>query len=211
MGCDPSLCARQQQGGQLCCVRRRGLWPTGRRRFRKMNRRFRQRGPLEVRERARRTSAGRARKMILVDFWGRNPLPLPPRPFSPASLVGMSQSARKRLARKDARESVNIPPQLTRALIQQRVREILRVGKKFAPCGYGCVDGCTECFGGIVEIEEPRQKNARRRRKRSLARYLAALQAQGSTDCTHPVDEWLKAGKVCPGRDERGVCNGIPF
>ena len=73
--------------------------PTGRRRFRKMNARFRQRGSVVVRERARSTSAGKARKLILNDFWGGDPLPLPRTVFSPRSLVGMTQSARKRAAR----------------------------------------------------------------------------------------------------------------
>ena len=36
------------------------------------------------------------RKMILVQWWGRDPLPLPPKPFTPRSLVGMTQGARKR-------------------------------------------------------------------------------------------------------------------
>jgi len=44
--------------------------PNGRRRFRKMNARFRQRGSEVVSERARTTSAGKARKLILNDFWG---------------------------------------------------------------------------------------------------------------------------------------------
>lgn len=71
--------------------------PNGRRRFRKMNARFRQRGSAVVRERARSTSAGKARKLILNDFWGGDPLPLPPPVFSPRSLVGMTRGARKRL------------------------------------------------------------------------------------------------------------------
>ena len=73
--------------------------PTGRRRFRKMNARYRRRGSETVRDVARRTSAGKARKMILIDWWGRAPLPLHPRPFTPRSLVGMSMGARKRAAR----------------------------------------------------------------------------------------------------------------
>ena len=36
------------------------------------------------------------RKMILVQWWGRDPLPLPPKPFTPRSLVGMTMGARKR-------------------------------------------------------------------------------------------------------------------
>lgn len=72
--------------------------PNGRRRFRKMNRRFRQRGPAKVRERARQTNGGKARKMNLAQWWGRDPLPLPPKPFTPRSLVGMTQGARKRAA-----------------------------------------------------------------------------------------------------------------
>lgn len=71
--------------------------PTGRRRFRKMNARYRRRGSETVRDVARRTSAGKARKI----WWGRAPLPLHPRPFTPRSLVGMSMGARKRLARVD--------------------------------------------------------------------------------------------------------------
>jgi hypothetical protein len=77
---------------------------NGRRRFRKMNARFRQRGSEVVSERARTTSAGKARKLILNDFWGGDPLPLPPRPFSPRSLVGMTQRARKRAAWKSFSE-----------------------------------------------------------------------------------------------------------
>lgn len=75
---------------------------NGRRRFRKMNARFRQRGSEIVRDRARNTTAGKARKLVLVEFWGRVPLPLPAKTLDlPRSLVGMTMGARKRAALLD--------------------------------------------------------------------------------------------------------------
>ena len=102
--------------------------PNGRRRFRKMNARFRQRGSEVVSERARTTSAGKARKLILNDFWGGDPLPLPPRPFSPRSLVGMTQGARKRAAWKSFSE-----------------RARYHIGQRLRPCP-GCLR-CRSCVG----------------------------------------------------------------
>ena len=102
--------------------------PNGRRRFRKMNARFRQRGSEVVSERARTTSAGKARKLILNDFWGGDPLPLPPRPFSPRSLVGMTQRARKRAAWKSFSE-----------------RARYHIGQRLRPCP-GCLR-CRSCVG----------------------------------------------------------------
>jgi hypothetical protein len=101
---------------------------NGRRRFRKMNARFRQRGSEVVSERARTTSAGKARKLILNDFWGGDPLPLPPRPFSPRSLVGMTQRARKRAAWKSFSE-----------------RARYHIGQRLRPCP-GCLR-CRSCVG----------------------------------------------------------------
>lgn len=96
--------------------------PNGRRRFRKMNRRFRQRGPAGVRERARKTTGGMARKMILVQYWGRDPLPLPVKPFTARSLVGMTMGARKRNG------------------ITQRLDLWDYLDKRLQPC-----TGCMEC------------------------------------------------------------------
>ena len=137
--------------------------PTGRRRFRKMNARFRQRGSAVVRERARSTSAGKARKLILNDFWGGDPLPLPPSGFSPRSLVGMTMGARKRKAKVDAwHKAVTYGREvITRALrrciatdrtklrvgnvaieyAQQRRR--YRIGERLRPCP-GCL-ACVAC------------------------------------------------------------------
>lgn len=136
---------------------------TGRRRFRKMNARFRQRGSAVVRERARSTSAGKARKLILNDFWGGDPLPLPPPGFSPRSLVGMTMGARKQKARFDAwHKAVTYGREvITRALrrciatdqtklrvgnvaieyTQQRRR--YRIGERLRPCP-GCL-ACVAC------------------------------------------------------------------
>jgi len=113
--------------------------PTGRRRFRKMNRRFRQRGPVGVRERARKTNGGKARKMILVQWWGRDPLPLPPKPFTTRSLVGMTQGARKRAARQDAMG--------VRTAVHD-FRTSIRIGETLRPCP-GCARcGLDVCFEG---------------------------------------------------------------
>ena len=139
--------------------------PTGRRRFRKMNARFRQRGSAVVRERARSTSAGKARKLILNDFWGGDPLPLPRTVFSPRSLVGMTMGARKRKAKFDAwHKAVTYGREvITRALrrciatdqtklrvgnvaieyAQQRRR--YRIGERLRPCP-GCLR-CRSCAG----------------------------------------------------------------
>jgi len=108
--------------------------PTGRRRFRKMNRRFRQRGPAVVRKRARKTNGGKARKMILVQWWGRDPLPLPPKPFTTRSLVGMTQGARKRAARQDAMG--------VRTAVHD-FRTSIRIGETLRPCPGCCA--CSPC------------------------------------------------------------------
>jgi hypothetical protein len=128
--------------------------PNGRRRFRRMNRRFRQRGPSTVRERALNTNGGMARKMILVQWWGGDPLPLPPKPFTPRSLVGMTQGARKRSARLVASKSISEDQAV--AYINEygsflRSAEYLgaywdsrskyRIGQKLRPCS-----GCVQCF-----------------------------------------------------------------
>ena len=135
---------------------------SGRRRFRKMNARFRQRGSAVVRERARTTSAGEARKLILNDFWGGDPSPLPSRPFTPRSLVGMSQSAKKRraaiefwrglqpyeFARKlptdPAAKRFDLKCALTFRIggaDYQAVRAKYRIGERLRPC-----PGCTACL-----------------------------------------------------------------
>ena len=149
--------------------------PTGRRRFRKMNARFRQRGSAVVRERARSTSAGKARKLILNDLWGGDPLPLPRTVFSPRSLVGMTMGARKRAAKVDAwhkavtygREVITralrscIATDLTKLRVgnvaieyaQQRRR--YRIGERLRPCPNPFCskeDGCAlrQCHGSGV-------------------------------------------------------------
>ena len=109
---------------------------NGRRRFRKMNARFRQRGSEVVSERARTTSAGKARKLILNDFWGGDPLPLPPRPFSPRSLVGMSMRRRKYLAWL---------LWSTTPGAYDFARTHYRIGERLRPCP-GCLR-CRSCVG----------------------------------------------------------------
>ena len=110
--------------------------PNGRRRFRKMNRRFRQRGPARVRERARQTNGGKARKMILVQWWGRDPLPLPPKPFTPRSLVGMTQGARKRAIRRVLRSEMPSCYRIPGAFY--------RIGERLRPCPGCCACGAIE-------------------------------------------------------------------
>ncbi len=128
--------------------------PSGRRRFRKMNARFRQRGSDVVRERARETSAGRARKLIFVEFWGRDPVVMPPRPFSPRSLVGATQGARKRAARRcpGCIECKNEIPQRDYGLrcngggvfarSPEQWRRRFGIGQRLRPC-----PGCESCLG----------------------------------------------------------------
>ena len=116
-----------------------------------------------VRERARSTSAGKARKLILNDLWGGDPLPLPRTVFSPRSLVGMTMGARKRAAKVDAwHKAVTYGREvITRALrrciatdrtklrvgnvaseyAQQRRR--YRIGERLRPC-----PGCLACRSG---------------------------------------------------------------
>lgn len=106
--------------------------PTGRRRFRKMNRRFRQRGPVGVRDRARKTTGGKARKMILVQYWGRDPLPLPAKAFTARSLVGMTQGARKRKVWAAYQTGISES--------WSRLCAAYRIGQKLRPC-----PGCPEC------------------------------------------------------------------
>lgn len=69
-------------------------------------------------------------------------MPLPAREFSPRSLVGMSQGARKRQGRHDANTAVTPPPPLTRSMVYDRLRRILRLGERLRPC-----KGCPECLG----------------------------------------------------------------
>lgn len=145
--------------------------PNGRRRFRKMNARFRQRGSEIVRERARATNAGKARKMVLNDFWGGDPLLLPPRPFTPRSLVGMTQGARKRAARFAAWHTAVtygrevITPALRRCIAADRIklrtenvaaeyarkRARYRIGELLRPC-----PGCLKCWPWTTRLEDGR-------------------------------------------------------
>ena len=104
--------------------------PNGRRRFRKLNRRIRQHGPAEVRERARNTNGGKARKMILVQWWGRDPLPLPAKAFTARSLVGMTQGARKRAYRKAVIALEH--SEVWRGDVVDRSR--FHIGQKLRPC-----------------------------------------------------------------------------
>lgn len=148
--------------------------PNGRRRFRKMNARFRQRGSEIVRERARATNAGKARKMVLNDFWGGDPLLLPPRPFTPRSLVGMTQGARKRAARFAAWHTAVtygrevITPALRRCIAADRIklrtenvaaeyarkRARYRIGERLRPCKW-CAgpDAYETCRGKRIAQE----------------------------------------------------------
>ena len=149
--------------------------PTGRRRFRKMNRRFRQRGPAKVRERARQTNGGKARKMILVQWWGRDPLPLPPKPFTPRSLVGMSQKARKRL-RHDRLFGPNVAP--TKLLLADSLTVQLHIGERLRPC-LGCCAcwGCSAVtiLGEITECCGPKTRGKSRRQIRAMRKWEARM------------------------------------
>jgi len=143
--------------------------PTGRRRFRKMNRRFRQRGPAVVRKRARKTNGGKARKMILVQWWGRDPLPLPPKPFTTRSIVGMTQGARKRAARQDAMG--------VRTAVHD-FRTSIRIGETLRPC-----PGCCACWGcsavtilgEITECCGPKTRGKSRRQIRAMRKWEARM------------------------------------
>jgi len=96
-----------------------------------------------VRKRARKTNGGKARKMILVQWWGRDPLPLPPKPFTTRSLVGMTQGARKRAARQDAMG--------VRTAVHD-FRTSIRIGETLRPC-----PGCSACARPChyCEMQEP--------------------------------------------------------
>ena len=105
-----------------------------------MNARFRQRGSDVVRERARETSAGRARKLIFVEFWGRDPVVMPPRPFSPRSLVGATQGARKRAVLREMQREDH--PLHNYRLDYWEARALYRLGERLRPC-----KGCESCLG----------------------------------------------------------------
>ncbi len=122
--------------------------PSGRRRFRKMNARFRQRGSDVVRERARETSAGRARKLIFVEFWGRDPVVMPPRPFSPRSLVGATQGARKRAVLREMQREDH--PLHNYRLDYWEARALYRLGERLRPCP-GC-PGCDKPRSAIRQL-----------------------------------------------------------
>ena len=120
--------------------------PNGRRRFRKMNRRFRQRGPAGVRERARKTTGGMARKMILVQYWGRDPLPLPVKPITARSLVGMTMGSRKRAYRAAVAELEQA--EVWRGDVVDRSR--LHIGERLRPCP-GCMDCDPQGFPSLCD------------------------------------------------------------
>ena len=149
--------------------------PNGRRRFRKLNRRIRQHGPAEVRERARNTNGGKARKMILVQWWGRDPLPLPAKAFTARSLVGMSQKARKRL-RHDLLFGPNVAP--TKLLLADSLTVQLHIGERLRPC-----PGCCACwghrissaYGEIAECCGPQTSGKRKSQIKAMRKWQETL------------------------------------
>lgn len=244
-GCDPSLCARMP-GGQLCCRPRR---QNGRRHWRKRARARNRQGPLHFYQ-----TPDHDVKVPWSGKWMRRHFQRAPQPptaqnptFAPTSLVGMSQSARKRAARfwpcpgcvecgssieescrspnrcdggrldlfapdmwGRSKESVASCRQEWLRLWSEQWRKY-RIGQRLTTCGYGCVDGCEECYGGVVEADDRGARSRRRRYFRQRKRMLVAMERQTAESCTHPTDEWIGAGRKCPSQDERGICNGIPF
>ena len=90
------------------------------------------------------------RKMILVQWWGRDPLPLPPKPFTPRSLVGMTMGARKRAWLSNALYPVVFPSgivtdetEMQAGYSWQEIRDDWPLlGQRLRPC-----PGCEECRG----------------------------------------------------------------
>jgi len=178
MGCDPSLCALQ--GSRLCCRPRSGGW---RRRMRIRSRRRR------ARMRSRFARAGHDG-------------------FAPASLVGMSESAKKRGVRWEVAENLKASDSDKRkADFVETFRKWYRVGQRVRLCGcwYWGDRDCELCGSQrIVPVNTPEQRRQHRRRERSRI-------AWNHSGCAHDIDEWLDAGRECPSKDEHGVCNEIPF
>lgn len=222
-GCTPSRCALRL-GGQLCCALRRRGSQTGRRRWRAFARSVRRREP------GWRGSQLRRHRQNLVGALR----PRPQRQFSPLSLVGMSMAARKRAARRLCFQvgDVTEPRARWRGLMSwadsQHVpigyraeRAKFRIGERLRPCpAWRCAlshrpEACICRGSGVRPAQTAAQRRAERKSKRKARAYGRLLSLhlpeQDRQGCSHPVDEWLKAGKVCPGRDEKGVCNGIPF
>lgn len=68
--------------------------------------------------------------------------PETPKPFTPRSLVGMSQKARKRL-RHDRLFGPNVAP--TKLLLADSLTVQLHIGERLRPCP-GCFDCAVECW-----------------------------------------------------------------
>ena len=117
--------------------------PNGRRRWRKWAKKCRLK--MNAHHRALYTGA-RMRKKQPVEL-----VPLPPRPFSPRSLVGMSETSKRRLFR----QAIDALPQEQRAANLVRLFRLYRIGERLRPCpNPWCSkeDGCVlrECHGSGV-------------------------------------------------------------
>ena len=115
-----------------------------------------------MRARASQTSGGKARKMIFVQFWGRDALPLPRPAFTARSLVGMTMGSRKRAALA------------SKAPASLAVRwRMFRIGERLRPCP-GCETRatalrryhkikCGTCGASGVRLWRPYGNNYRER------------------------------------------------
>ena len=83
---------------------------------------------------------------------GRGPRATPPRPFTPRSLVGMTQGARKRKAREDKELSEFLVGTLAK-IEHTEERAKYRIGQKLRPCA--CIRcKCRSAFDAWPELGE---------------------------------------------------------
>lgn len=119
-----------------------------------------------IKRRVRKSSEGRGL---------RGPRATPPRPFTPRSLVGMSQKARKRL-RHDRLFGPNVAP--TKLLLADSLTVQLHIGERLRPC-----PGCCACwghrissaYGEIAECCGPQTSGKRKSQIKAMRKWQETL------------------------------------
>lgn len=118
--------------------------PNGLRRWRRYAKKCRYRSRKEGTRATGATAHGATARAL---FWKARNHPnfaLPPKPFTPRSLVGMSQKARKRL-RHDRLFGPNVAP--TKLLLADSLTVQLHIGERLRPCS-----GCPQCTNDPLRI-----------------------------------------------------------
>ena len=134
--------------------------PNGLRRWRRYAKKCRYRSRKEGTRATGATAHGATARAL---FWKARNHPnfaLPPKPFTPRSLVGMTQGARKRKAWRDVfykdgraiTESLNASQEMLLSVYNSELAKY-RIGQKLRPCA-----GCEECRGyddgiGIIHCD----------------------------------------------------------